>query len=193
MENKLTKRILTGVTFVLITIGIIVMGIVMSNGDVPGPKEKKQLGIAAYNAEAAKIQGNPTKTLNEFEEEEYSKTMTAIDGAAGGMVNFSYYLTLIAIIVTIGFGIVLPLVKNPKSMKTFIVFIGALGVFLAIIYFVTKGGEMTMAESAALSSNPDATQGNYDLATWGLVSTAILTVGALVAWFGGAVYGLIKK
>ena len=50
MENKTIKRILTGLTVVLMLIGVVVSAISIHYGDTPGERESKQLGIIAYNA-----------------------------------------------------------------------------------------------------------------------------------------------
>ena len=103
MENKTIKRILTGLTVVLMLIGVVVSAISIHYGDTPGERESMQLGIIAYNAEANACQCNPEKSVDEFEKEAYTRVMNNINNAAGTSIGWAKLLTYIAIFVLLGF------------------------------------------------------------------------------------------
>ena len=92
MENKAIKRILAGLTVVLMAIGVIVSAMSIKHGDIPGDRETKQLGIIAYNAEATKCQCNPEKSVDDFEKEEFARVMGNIQGATSTSVGWALIL-----------------------------------------------------------------------------------------------------
>lgn len=166
MENKMTKRLLTIASTVIFVIGIVIMFWVLKNGDGPqNQADKDEIGAIAWNNFKAEQEaaGKPVSNdmIPEIEANAVLEVEENIDTSAGAMITFAYWLTLITFIVLIVFGIGLPLAKNPKSMKGFIIFMGALGIFTAIIWFSQAGKEMPTEMRANLSSYEDKMGKDY--------------------------------
>lgn len=182
------------VTTVIGILAIVITGIVMKNGDEPGVQESKQLGIIAYNAEFEQTGGKPTKTLAEWEAFEVNRVKEDIAGSASLMINFAYYLAIITIAALILFGVIWPLVKNPKSMKQFLIFSGVLAIFLVVLWFAVKGAQPTELELAEFKEeNQILAKDSYGMASWGIYSMIILSIVAGIAWIGGSLYSTLKR
>lgn len=193
MENKTIKRILTALTVLIMLIGIIVSAISIKNGDQPDEREAKQLGIIAYNAEAAKCQCNPEKTVDQFELEEVKRVKANIDAASKTSVGWAGILTIITIAVWIIFGVI-GMVKNPKGIGKLLITSGAFILLTVIIYFATKSDSVPEDLATALDANGVAfTVSGYNLASWGIATSMILIILAALAWIGGGIYSMVKK
>ncbi len=193
MENKAIKRILTGLTVVLMAIGVIVSAISIKHGDIPGDRETKQLGIIAYNAEATECQCNPEKSVDDFEKEELDRVMGNIIGATSTSVGWALILTCLTVAIWVIF-IILGFVKNPKGIVKIAVTFGGFILLLVIIYFTTAAEQIPESLSEALTRNSVQHDiGGYNLASWGIATSIVLIVLAVLSWIGGGIYSMVKK
>lgn len=193
MENKAIKRILTGLTVVLMAIGVIVSAMSIKHGDIPGDRETKQLGIIAYNAEATKCQCNPEKSVDDFEKEEFARVMGNIQGATSTSVGWALILTCLTAAIWVIF-IVLGFLKNPKGVVKILITFGGFILLLVIIYFATVSEQIPQSLSDALTRNDVQHDiGGYNLASWGIATSIVLIALAVLSWIGGGIYSLVKK
>lgn len=218
MENKLVKRVLSGVVGVLFVIGIIITFMVISNGSLPDPgtpgrldfetrawngvfkpavdkeasakgvdyaaltdsdadKAKKadvdQAALAALSQEYGLETTDYTVVKSAVVDKAVSDKEDAINSSANSIVNFAYWLAFITTIVLVLFGVVLPTIKNPKSMiKSFWLFAGALGVFLLVIWFSSKGKEMPADSDQNLVETYKRMKDSKEVALMGLKGKA---------------------
>ena len=193
MENKAIKRILTGLTVVLMAIGVIVSAMSIKHGDIPGDRETKQLGIIAYNAEATKCQCNPEKSVDDFEKEEFARVRGNIQGATSTSVGWALILTCLTAAIWVIF-IVLGFLKNPKGVVKILITFGGFILLLVIIYFATVSEQIPQSLSDALTRNDVQHDiGGYNLASWGIATSIVLIALAVLSWIGGGIYSLVKK
>jgi len=193
MENRTTKIILKALIAIIMVVGVILGGISAYHGDEPGPQQKMQLGIIAYNKAADKCQCNPPKTVEEFEKEEYERVMGDISSATNNSVGWSVMLTYAAIIIGIVFNIV-GIIKNPKGIVKKVVMLGAFAILLLVIYFTTKADAVPIDLAKALDVNGVAySTGGYNMASWGITASLVLLLLAVLSVVIGGIYSLVKK
>ena len=193
MENKTIKRILTGLTVVLMLIGVVVSAISIHYGDTPGERESKQLGIIAYNAEANACQCNPEKSVDEFEKEAYTRVMNNINNATSTSVGWALLLTVMTVVIWVIF-IFLGFIKNPKGIVKVLVTFGSFALLLLIIFFATRADAVPTELAEVLEKNNVAYDTfGYNLASWGITTSIVLIGLAVLSWIGGGIYSIIKK
>jgi len=174
-------------------IGVVVAAISIHYGDTPDAREAKQLGIIAYNAEADACQCNPTKTVDAFEKEEYTRVMNNIHNATSTSVGWALILTLLTVVIWVVF-IILGFFKNPKGIVKVLITFGSFVLLLVIIYFATRSDAVPAELASVLDKNNVAydTSG-YNLASWGIATSMVLIAIAMLSWIGGGIYSLVKK
>ncbi len=202
MNDKIINIGSKALLLIIVVIGVVISGIIMSYGNPSGMDEKE---INALGMEMVKEQNlDPTQytqeQINDMVRETGKAKKDELAGEQADKVVSVTQFTLIVMGLAVFFiflGVVLGLISSPKEYLVGI--IGAV-VFVALILIIynISGADvpttLSLAEADKLQPGQEAlfTGGNWKIAGTAMMSMIILIVLAVVSIVGSEVYKIVK-
>lgn len=204
MNDKIINLSSKGLMIIIIVLGVVLSGVIMSYGNPYGMKKKEMdaMGLEIAKAEGAdkKENGLTQQELNDYIEkkgvEERTRLLGDQEEKVATTMSFSIYLlgfTFLLIVVAL----VMAIIGSPKQYVVGIISAGAFVALLFIIYSMS-GTDVpaSLTEAEALKLNPGDeglfTGGNWQIAGASITGMIVLIVLAVVSVVGSEVYKMIK-
>jgi hypothetical protein len=202
MNDKIINLSSKGLMIVIIVIGVVLSGLIMSYGNPYGmsKEETDAIGLEIAKSENADKQGLTQEQLNDYIEEKGIEEKNNLLGQQGEKVAttlvFSQWIMYIAALLIVA-ALVIAIIGSPKQYVVGIIGVGVFVGLLAIIYSMagTDVPEvLTIAEAEKLNPGDEGlfTGGNWKIAGASMISMMVLIVLAVVTIVGSEVYKLIK-
>lgn len=202
MNDKIINLGSKGLMIIIIVVGVVLSGMIMSYGNPYGmnKEETDAMGLEIAKNENADKSDMTQEQLNAFIEDAGVEKKNELLHQQGekvsttlGFSKWVLYLAGMLIIVAL----VLAIIGSPKEYIVGMIGVGAFVALIAIIYSMAGTDvpeSLTIAEAAKLNPGEEGlfTGGNWKIAGASMVSMMVLIVLAVVSIVGSEVYKIIK-
>ncbi len=202
MNDKIINLGSKGLMIIIIVVGVVLSGMIMSYGNPYGmnKEETDAMGLEIAKNENADKSDMTQEQLNAFIEDAGVEKKNELLHQQGekvsttlGFSKWVLYLAGLLIIVAL----VLAIIGSPKEYIVGMIGVGAFVALIAIIYSMAGTDvpeSLTIAEAAKLNPGEEGlfTGGNWKIAGASMVSMMVLIVLAVVSIVGSEVYKIIK-
>lgn len=202
MNDKIINLSSKGLMIIIIVVGVVLSGMIMSYGNPYGmnKEETDAMGLEIAKSENADQSDMTQEQLNTFIEDagidkknemlhdQGEKVSTTL-----GFSKWVLYLAALLIVVAL----VMAIVGSPKEYIVGMIGVGVFVALIAIIYSMAGTDvpeSLTVAEAVKLKPGEEGlfTGGNWKIAGASMVSMMVLIVLAVVTIVGSEVYKIIK-
>jgi hypothetical protein len=202
MNDKIINLSSKGLMIIIIVVGVVLSGMIMSYGNPYGmnKEETDAIGLEIAKSENADKSDMTQEQLNTFIEDagidkknemlhdQGEKVSTTL-----GFSKWVLYLAALLIVVAL----VMAIIGSPKEYIVGMIGVGVFVALIAIIYSMAGTDvpeSLTVAEAVKLKPGEEGlfTGGNWKIAGASMVSMMVLIVLAVVTIVGSEVYKIIK-